>query len=71
MRTLKPFDYFEPETVQEATKLLSKRGKKSRILAGGVDLIPRMRSRKMDADVLINIQKIPELRSHSMNEKKE
>ena len=70
MRTLKPFEYFEPETVQEAIKLLSKNGEKARILAGGIDLIPRMRKRKIDADVLIHIQKIPELNSLSMDEEK-
>lgn len=70
MRTLKPFDYFEPETVQEATRLLSKNGGSPRILAGGVDLIPRLRKGKIDADVLVDIQKIPELNYISMDEKK-
>ena len=42
MRTLKAFGYFEPATIQEATKLLSKYGDKAQVLAGGVDLIPRM-----------------------------
>ena len=61
MRTLRPFDYFEPATVQEATNLLSKKGGNAQVLAGGVDLIPRMRKGKIKADILINIQKISEL----------
>lgn len=61
MRALKPFDYFEPLTVQEATKLLFKYGEKGQILAGGVDLIPRMRTGKIKTDFLVNLQKIPGL----------
>ena len=61
MRTLKPFDYFEPGTVKEAVKLLSTHGEKAQVLAGGIDLIPRMRKGAIKADYLINIQNIPEL----------
>ena len=61
MRTLRPFDYFEPGTVEEAVQLLSTYGEKAQVLAGGIDLIPRMRKGKTEADYLINIQKIPSL----------
>lgn len=61
MRTLKPFDYFEPETVKEATKLLFKYGDKAQVLAGGIDLVPRMRKGKIKANYLVNIQNIPDL----------
>jgi len=61
MRVLKPFDYFEPGTVKEAAQLLSTREGKARVLAGGIDLIPRMRIGKKEADCLVNIQKIPGL----------
>jgi len=65
MRTLKPFDYFEPSTVGEATKLLAKKSK-VQILSGGVDLIPRMRNGKIKANTLINIQKITGLSAFSL-----
>jgi len=61
MRILRPFEYFEPVTVSDAVRLLATYGDKSRILAGGIDLIPRMRKREINADYLINIQKIPGL----------
>jgi len=61
MRILKPFEYFEPVTVSDAVGLLATYGDKSRILAGGIDLIPRMRRREISADYLISIQKIPGL----------
>ncbi len=67
MRTLKPFDYFEPATVQEATELLSKHGEKARVLAGGIDLIPRMRKGKTEAGLLVNIGRIPGLNAFSVD----
>jgi carbon-monoxide dehydrogenase medium subunit len=69
MRTLKPFDYFEPSTVGEAVKLLANKSK-AQILSGGVDLIPRMRNGKIKANTLINIQKITGLSDLSLDGKK-
>jgi len=61
MAVIKPFEYFEPGTVKEAGQLLSTYGEKARLLAGGIDLIPRMRKGIIKADYLVNIQKIPGL----------
>jgi carbon-monoxide dehydrogenase medium subunit len=61
MRVLKPFDYFEPGTVKEAAQFLTTHGGKAQVLAGGIDLIPRMRIGKKEADYLVNIRKIPGL----------
>ena len=58
---MKPFEYFEPKTVAETTQLLSNYGEKAQILAGGIDLIPRMRKGDIKAEYIINIQKIPDL----------
>ncbi|MBP1628372.1 MAG: aerobic-type carbon monoxide dehydrogenase, middle subunit CoxM/CutM-like protein [Holophagaceae bacterium] len=58
---LKDFVYFEPTTTAEVTSLLAEHGAKARIMAGGIDLIPRMRAGSIKAEVVINIQKIPEL----------
>jgi CO/xanthine dehydrogenase FAD-binding subunit len=53
MHILEPFDYFEPETLDEASELLSYREGEARILAGGLDLIPRMRKgNKMDSHLI-------------------
>jgi len=65
MRSLDPFDYFEPEDIREASELLSAKGEKACILAGGIDLIPRLRKRMLEADHVINIQKIPMMDSIS------
>jgi len=55
---MRPFEYFEPRTVAEATELLFSYGEKAKILAGGIDLIPRMRKSEIKAEYIINIQKI-------------
>jgi carbon-monoxide dehydrogenase medium subunit len=58
---MKPFEYFEPGTVTEATQLLSNYGEKARILAGGIDLIPKLRKGGIKAEYVVNIQRIPGL----------
>lgn len=61
MRGLKPFEYIEPQTVEEASRLLSGYGDRGVLFAGGVDLIPRMRNRKIKPEYVVNIGKIPGL----------
>lgn len=58
---MKPFEYFEANTVKEATQLLSNYGEKAQILAGGIDLIPRIRKGDIKTEYVVNIQKIPDL----------
>ena len=58
---LKPFDYFEPTTIEEATQILSKYGTKVKVLAGGVDLVARMRRRQVQPQYVLSILSIPGL----------
>ena len=58
---LKPFDYFEPTTIEEATQILSKYGTKAKALAGGVDLVARMRRRQVQPQYVVSILSIPGL----------
>lgn len=55
---MKPFEYFEPGNFREATELLSTFGGKARILAGGIDLIPRMQKGEIETEYVVNIHKI-------------
>ena len=57
-RTLKTFEYFEPRTVEEAIGTLSTYGAKAKVLAAGVDLVPRLRKRQIHPEYMINIQQI-------------
>jgi len=67
---MKPFEYLEPRTVREATELLSTYGGKARILAGGIDLIPRMRKGEIETEYVVNLQKIPGLEHIAAHEKR-
>jgi len=56
------FDYYEPGSVEEACGLLAGFGREAKVLAGGTDLIPRMRQGVFAPKQVINIKKIAELR---------
>lgn len=58
-RPLKPFDYFEPTTIEEAAQILSKYSTKAKVLAGGVDLVARMRRRQIQLQYVVSILSIP------------
>ena len=55
------FDYAAPTTLAEATALLAASRGTARILAGGTDLIVQLREHLREADLVINIKRIPEL----------
>ncbi|MET1159542.1 MAG: xanthine dehydrogenase family protein subunit M [Thermoprotei archaeon] len=56
------FDYYEPKTLDEALELLDKFGEKAKILAGGTDLLVKIKARIIEPRVIINIKKILGLR---------
>jgi len=57
------FDYLEPETVPEALHLLGKYARRAKVIAGGTDLLVQMKRGNAKPAYLINISKIPELRT--------
>ena len=56
------FEYLAPKTLNEALSLLEKyKDKSARILAGGTDLLVKMKTIDLKTDYLINVKNIPEL----------
>ena len=55
------FEYHAPKSLDEAVELLEKLGDGAHVLAGGTDLIPHMKQRKVEAKHVVNIKGIPEL----------
>lgn len=57
---LPQFQYFAPETLDEAFSLLQELGEEARILAGGTDLLVKMKQRTIEPlpKYIINIKKI-------------
>jgi CO/xanthine dehydrogenase FAD-binding subunit len=56
------FDYFKPGSLQEAMKLFGRHKGKAAFLAGGTDLIVKMRSGKAAPGALIDVKGIEQLR---------
>lgn len=59
------FSYHRAGSVKEAVNLLAKHGDDAKILAGGHSLIPALKLRLNEVGMLIDIAKIPELKSIS------
>jgi 2-furoyl-CoA dehydrogenase FAD binding subunit len=57
----RPFDYVQPDTVEEAVALLAEHGDEARVLAGGQSLLPMLNLRLIDPAVLIDISRLPAL----------
>lgn len=57
-----PFEYRRPETLDEALDLLSQHGDEAKALAGGQSLIPLLAMRLAQPALLIDLQRLPELR---------
>lgn len=58
---LPKFEYFAPKTIEEACSLLAQYKGEARILAGGTDLLVKMKNRRTVPSYLINIKNIPDL----------
>jgi carbon-monoxide dehydrogenase medium subunit len=58
---MKSFTYHAPESLTQALTLLAAKKKKSRLLAGGTDLLVQMRRGLHQSDHLIDVKRIPEL----------
>lgn len=59
---MKPFEYYEPASLAEASDLLRRLGKDASIIAGGTDLLVEMKEELRSVLHLVNIKKIPNLR---------
>ena len=55
------FEYFEPETIDEAVSLFDKYGNEAKALAGGTDLLIRMKKGEIGPKYLLNIKGIQDL----------
>ncbi|HJS08225.1 MAG TPA: xanthine dehydrogenase family protein subunit M, partial [Pirellulales bacterium] len=58
---MKDFAYAAPTSLAEASRLLAGASGKARILAGGTDIIVQLREGLREADLVVDVKKIPEL----------
>ena len=66
---MKSFDYRAPASLSEAATLLSDRVLRVRPFAGGTDLLPQLRSGRVEADRLVDLKRIPETAELSYDRK--
>ncbi len=55
------FDYFAPNTLDEALSLLAEHGDEAKVLAGGQSLVPAMNFRLARPEILIDLGRLSEL----------
>ena len=55
------FDYYAPTTVDDVMALLKRYGSDARLLAGGQTLLPMMNFRLVAPEIIIDLNRIPEL----------
>ncbi|GAB3282826.1 FAD binding domain-containing protein [Parasphingorhabdus pacifica] len=55
------FDYVAPTTVQEAVTALREAGEEAKVLAGGQSLLPVLRMRLADPQIVVDLGKVAEL----------
>ncbi len=58
---LSHFDHYAPKTVEEAIELLQSKGPSARLMAGGTDLLIKMRHGAIKPEAVISIKGIPGL----------
>jgi len=64
------FDYLAPTTIDEVVAALVKGGKDARVMAGGTDLMVKIRHRALFPKQLISLKRIDGLDTIAFDEKK-
>ena len=64
---MKDFEYAAAKTVDEAVGLLASKGDRAKVLAGGTDIIVQLRETGREADLVVDVKKIPELVKYELS----
>jgi carbon-monoxide dehydrogenase medium subunit len=66
---LKRFDYFVPESLEEAFAILRERGDGGKLLAGGTDLVVQMKEAGLHPSHVVSLRRLRELRGIAFDER--
>jgi len=61
MKRTEPFDFYQPTTLQEASRLLNDKGDGGRFLAGGTDLVIAMKEKGLLPKYIVDLKRVPGL----------
>lgn len=61
MKRTKPFDFYQPGSLQEASRLMRERGPGGRFLAGGTDLVIAMKEKGLLPKYIVDLKRVPGL----------
>ncbi len=64
---MKPFEYFAPTTLPEASEVLAHYDGAARMVAGGTDLLLKMKAGRLAPKAIVNIKRVPDLRGLELN----
>ncbi|MAR31368.1 MAG: carbon monoxide dehydrogenase [Dehalococcoidia bacterium] len=67
---MEAIDYAVPNTVEEAIEILSSKGEKARVLAGGTDLLVQLRGGRYSLDTVIDVKNIDALNTYTFDSSK-
>lgn len=56
-----PFEYYAPQSIEQALELMREHADEAKILAGGQSLVPAMNFRVVQPSVLVDLNQVPEL----------
>jgi carbon-monoxide dehydrogenase medium subunit len=61
MKRTEPFDFYQPATLAEASRLLKDKGPGGRFLAGGTDLVIAMKEKGLLPKYIVDLKRVPGL----------
>lgn len=61
MKRTEPFDFYQPTTLAEASRLLKENGPGGRFLAGGTDLVIAMKEKGLLPKYIVDLKRVPGL----------
>ena len=66
---LPKFEFADPDSMAECCRLLSEKGERARIIAGGTDLLMAMKNRSKMPELLVDLCRVPDLNRISYSER--
>ncbi|MEP4561705.1 MAG: FAD binding domain-containing protein, partial [Nitratireductor sp.] len=66
---MRRFEYYQPETLEEASALMAELGSEASIIAGGTDLLVEIKEELRKPVHVVDIKKLPGLQDYSYDAK--